>query len=267
MKTFNFDLISRYLLQLVLGSNLKLELELIESRFSLPGLDVYFCDEMTKLYQPIIYGGKYSIPPPEGMYYRVLYNNLVQEYCIVYYLYWLDQNCLGIMPIADHKYDYEPILIFLKPPNLFPVGVVNAGYSKYLGISCRFHKTEIRRIEYRERDEHERNFRYLTSPSPYYPYGRTRGKSCKTCIKKYPLPGSIYFEETRPLFALAACSHVFSGSEVSIIGDRLKVDLMRLTDAITEEWYGHSGIDEEPFDHDISDPFSFPHIRYYDPKQ
>ncbi len=253
-------------MQLTLGNSLKLELEPINSQFNLPELEVYFCDVMAKLYQPIIYGSKYSIPPPEGLYYRILYNNLLQEYCIQYYLYWLDQNCLGIMPIADHKYDYEPILIFLKPPNLFPVGIVNAGYSKYLGMSCRFHKTEIRRIEYMNRDEHEREFHYFTSPSPYYPYGGTEGRSCKTCVKKYPLSGSIYFEKTNPLFALTACSHVFSGSEASISGDRLKVDLKLLTDKIAEEWYGHFGLDEEPFGHDISDPFSFPYIKYFNPK-
>lgn len=253
-------------MQLILGNSLKLELEQIESRFSLPELETYICDEMAKLYQPIIHGGKYSFPPPEGMYYRILFNNLLKEYCVQYYLYWLDQNCLGIMPIADHKYDYEPILIFLKPPNLFPVGIVNAGYSKYLGISCRFHKTEIRRMEYTKRDENEREFQYLTSPSPYYPFGGSEGRPFKTCVKKYPLSGSIYFEETKPLFALTACSHVFSGAEASINGDRIKVDLRRLTDTIAEEWYGHFGIDEEPFGHDISNPFAFPYIKYYNPK-
>lgn len=218
-----------------MGNSLKFDLELAESRFSLPELEVYFSDKMAKLYQPIIYGSKYSFPPPEGMYYRILYNNSIQEYCLQYYVYWLDQNCMGIMPIADHKYDYEPILIFLKPPNLFPVGVVNAGYSKYLGLSCRFHKTEIRRIEYIERDEHEINFQYSTSRSPYYPFGGPEGKSSKTCVKKYPLPGSIYFEETKPIFALVACSHVFSGAEASLNGDRLKVTLKPLTDRIVEE--------------------------------
>ena len=76
------------------------------------------------------------------MYYRIIYNSLSQEFCIPYYVYWLDQNCMGIIPLADHKYDYESILIFLKPPSLFPVGVINAGYSKYLGVNCKFHKRD-----------------------------------------------------------------------------------------------------------------------------
>ena len=266
MKTFNARLKSGIILQVALGGSYNLELEVVMSRFCLPELEVYFCDQLAKLYQPIVNGNKFSFPSPEGIYYRIIHNNLTQEYCIQYFLYWLDQNCLGMMPIADHKYDYEPILIFFKPPNLFPIGVVNAGYSKYLGISCRFHKTEIRRIEYTLRDEHERDFQYLTSSSPYYPFGGASGRTCKTCIKKYPLSGAIYFEETRPLFALAACSHVFSGAEASLDGDRLQVDLKRLTDVVAEDWYEHFGPNEEPFGHDISDPFSFPYIRYYNPK-
>lgn len=157
-----------------MGNSLELELESIESNFSLPALQVYLCDQLAKLYPPIIYGSEYSLPPLEGMYYRIMYNSLNQEFCIQYYVYWFDQNCMGIIPLADHKYDYEPILIFLKPPYLFPVGVVNAGYSKCLGINCRFHKIEITIMEFNERDEHESNFEYFTSTSPYYLFGGAR---------------------------------------------------------------------------------------------
>lgn len=253
-------------MQLNLGNSLELELEPIESNFRLPTLQVYLCDQLANLYQPIIYGSEYSLPPPEGIYYRIMYNSLNQEFCIQYYVYWFDQNCMGIIPLADHKYDYEPILIFLKPPSLFPVGVVNAGYSKYLGIHCRFHKTEIRRMEFNERDQHETNFNYFTSRSPYYPFGGPKGRASKTCVKRYPLSGSLYFEETRPLFSLISCSHVFSGAEASIRGERLDLILRPLSDATVEEWYGHFGKDEEPFGHDISDPFSYPYIKYFDPK-
>jgi len=48
--------------------------------------------------------------------------------------------------MSNHKYDYEPIFVFIKPPNPIPYVIVNAGQSGTKGLSeCRFHKTEVRR--------------------------------------------------------------------------------------------------------------------------
>jgi len=62
------------------------------------------------------------------------------------------------------------------------------------------------------------------------------------------LPGSIYFKETRPLFALISCSHVFSGTVASLRVELLDLVLRLLLDAPVEEWYGHFGKNEEPLD-------------------
>lgn len=51
-----------------------------------------------------------------------------------------------------------------------------------------------------------------------------------------------------------------------IRGERLDLILRPLSDATVEEWHEHFGNNEEPFGHDISDPFSYPYIKYFDPK-
>jgi hypothetical protein len=46
------------------------------------------------------------------------------------------------------------------------------------------------------------------------------------------------------------------------------VQLKRLSDDVLNEWYKHhhSKPNEEPFGHDVSNPFEFPDIKYFDPK-
>ncbi len=243
------------------------EFDLIEqkSEFTIDTLATYFCDSLASQYLPIVYGGDYANPPPYGIYYRILYDEPRTEYCIQYFLYWLEQNCLGRLPLADHKFDYEPILIYLSPPERHPIGIVSGGYSKYLGPNCRFHKTEIRRKDILERDSAEDKFEFKTSPSPYYPFGGQEGVKSHVCIKKYPMVASVYFEDTRPLFGIISCSHVFSGADKDIKGHRLGIEIKQLDDEILQEWYNHNGPGEEIFGHDISNPFEFPYIKYYDP--
>jgi hypothetical protein len=110
---------------LILGDLNKFELEEKISQFTIPSLTTYFSDAFASLYQPIIYGREYSFPPPEGIYYRIILSESLGEFSIQYNVYWLDQNCLGRLPIADHKYDYEPIFIFVRPPKRYPVGIIN----------------------------------------------------------------------------------------------------------------------------------------------
>ncbi len=244
------------------------QMEKYESRFKIPLIESYFSDKMAEMFKPIIYGGEYSEPEPEGIYYRVLYRPELETICIQYYVYWLDQDCLGLLPIADHRYDYEPIFIYVKPPKPFPIGIVNAGYSKGLGMSCRFHKTEIRMKEFAERDFSEYETKYKTSPEPYYPFGSSEGLDGSTCIKKYPIVGAIYLSDLQPLFGIASCSHVFSGAEKDLHGKVLSIPLKRLDDKVLHEWYfeHHKDPRDEPFGHDVSDAFDFPYIKYSDPK-
>ena len=245
------------------------QLDKYESIFKTSANECNFCDDMGNLYKPIIYGGDYSDPNPKA---SIIVSCLIvgtNRVCIQYFIYWLEQNCLGLLPIADHTYDYEAIFIYLRPPEIFPVGIVNTGYSKSLGMSCRFHKTEIRREEYTERDFNEYEFPYKTSPAPSYPFGGSNGLNGSTCIRKYPLAGTVYMKELQPLFGIASCSHVFSGAEKDLHGRVLSLQtLKRLDDKILHEWYfeHYKNVNEEPFGYDVSDPFDFPYIKYSNPK-
>ena len=86
------------------------------------------------------------------------------------------QNCTKFIGISNHKYDYEPIFVFIKPPNPIPYGIVNSGQSRARAFGdCRFHKTEVRIREYPERDRIEEPFSFTTSRSPFYPFGGESG--------------------------------------------------------------------------------------------
>lgn len=265
------------MLQLSLGSIERYDLEEYNSKYATLELKVFFSDSLARRYQPIIYEG--NVPAnsddknstnAEGAYYRIVYNPNSNEICIQYFVYWLMQDCTGFVGISNHKYDYEPIYIFIRPSNLQPVGIVNSGASSnpVTVLECRFHKTEIRRQEYIARDEIEESCVFTTSPSPFYPFGGSTGQKAMNCIKRYPIAGTIYFENCTPLFGIYACYHVFSGAQDVLKGNRLDIPLRQLDDKVLEEWYWkhHNSPDEEPFGHDVSNPFEFPFIKYFDPK-
>jgi hypothetical protein len=262
-------------LDLTIGVGKTFALEESNSQYVIPGLHVYFSDILAKTYQPILYSGNefydHNNPSvqPEGIYYRIVFNASKDEYCIQYYVYWLNQNCTGFLNISNHKYDYEPIYIFFRPPYVFPVGIINSGESKVLGPNqCRFHKTEIRRKEYDVRDQFEASCAFKTSKAPYYPFGGSGGLEGRNCAKRYPIAGSIYFSEERPLFGIATCFHAFSGAESMLRGQQINLSLKRLNDDILLDWYKnhYKESSEEPFGHDVSNPFEFPHVKYVDPK-
>lgn len=262
-------------MQLTIGLTKKFDLEQFKSQFVVPRLDVYFCDSLAETYLPILYSGNEIYDrnnpsvQPEGIYYRIMSNLTQAEYCIQYFVYWLDQNCTRFIGISNHKYDYEPIYVYLKPSHNMPIGIVNSGQSKVLGLSkCRFHKTEVRGNNYNARDQVEVPWVFKTSKAPFYPFGGTDGVTGSNCIKRYPLAGSIYFSEERPLFGLATCFHAFSGAENLLKGEQIEVPLKRFDDEVLTDWYeNHSkNSDEEPFGHDVSNPFEFPHIKYTNPR-
>ena len=219
-------------MEITLGRIQNYLMERYDSQFKVPSVDVYFCDSLANLYMPIIYGADFHDPEPEGIYYRIMVSPSLNRLCVQYYIYWLDQNCFDILPIADHKYDYEPILVFIDLPTEFPVGIINAGYSGGLGMACRFHKTEIRMQEFQDRDFNEYQFSYQTSPAPSYPFGGAGGLPGSTCIKKYPLAGAVYLKGLQPMFGITSCSHVFSGAEKALRGKIMSIPLKRMDDQI-----------------------------------
>lgn len=249
---------------LQLGKAKEYDLQPEESKYLLEHLKVFFCDSLASDYAPIVYGGQFDEPKAEGLYYRILSDLNLAELCLQYYTYWMEQICLGGAS-ASHRYDYEPILLFLKPPQEHCYKVVNGGFSGRL--DCRFHKTEIH-IVGANRDEEEAPCISRTSPAPFYPFGGEHGQEIVNCVKQYPLEASIYFLDHHPVFGLRQCSHVFSGDATHFRQPRMNPPLRRLTDSILHEWYHeHRKSDrEEPFGHDVSNPFEFPHVKYFDPK-
>ena len=210
----------------MIGTPKGFKLEEVDSEYVLPSLKIFFSDELAQTYQPLIFSGdKYdendpSIQP-EGIYYRIARDALEQEYCIQYYVYWLEQNCTKFIGISNHRYDYEPIFVYLKPADPRPVGIVNSGQGKQLGILCRFHKAEVRRIEYQVRDPIEEKHPFTTSRSPFYPFGGENGVQGENCVKRYPISGSIYYDKWRPMFGIDTCFHSMSGAEGALHGQSI----------------------------------------------
>jgi hypothetical protein len=144
---------------------------------------------------------------------------------------------------------------------------VNGGFSND-PINCRFHKTEIHTTG-ANRDEKEAQNKCMTSPLPFYPFGGEHCREVTSCVKQYPLEASMYFLDHHPLFGLRECSHVFSGDAQYFRDPKIDVPIRELTDEVLYKWY-HKHYDsnyDQPFGHDVSNPFEFPHIKYFDPKE
>ena len=231
-----------------------------KSLYALPAYKVYFDEELANKYKPIVYSHECLSGDPEGLYYRIVKKPDREELCIQYYFYWLYQKCM-----VPHRYDYEPIFIYLKNEGS-PYLIVNGGLGS---MECNFHKNEIRPRE-GKRSTDVINYTEKMSPKPYYPFGKNGEVVCKGCIKEYPLDGDdLQFEESHPLFGIRACSNVFSGAGFNLHGYRFDPPLKRLTDKVLTEWYfnHYHNIDDMPFGHDVSDPFAYPYIRHSCPKE
>jgi len=175
------------------------------SRYLFDSLRVFYSEEFANMYKLIIYSGLEFINEndftinPEGMYYRIVFDQIKEEYCIQYFVYWLEQNCTDFINIKNHKFDYKPIYVYIKPPEPYPVGIVNAGKFQLLSFRCIFHRTEIRRVEYTRRDRIEYLYLFTSSPEPYFPFGGQNGRVGRNCVKTYPLAGSIFLDQFRTL--------------------------------------------------------------------
>lgn len=257
-----------YIMLLQLGEVKEFELESYESKYLIPKWKSYFNDEMAAEYQPILFNfkGIGSKPEPEGIYYRIISDTKYKNYCLQFYVYWEHQDCVGI---KNHRYDYEPIFIFLRIPRTQPTLVVNGGDGDASSGNLTFHRAEIHSAKLKRRDKSDRHCSYKTSSEPYFPCGGENGKDAEGWYKRYPLATTIYFEINRPLMGIKNCWHAFSGSCNEIEGcRRLTTPLNKLEDSLLEEWYyeHYKSKNEEPFGHDVSNPFEFPYIKYFNPK-
>ncbi len=236
----------------------KLKLRKEESDFVLPKYDVYFSSRLAKFYSPTVYSFVGNSKDPEGLYYRIIARKKLQEVCIQYFFYWEYQDCGP----TSHKYDYEPIFVYLKQNLIRPDMVVNGGLG---GPSCLFHKNEVRPRKGR-RSVSTRRFSSTLSPRPYYPFGRNGKLKIHGCYKNYPLKGNkdLKFQGQHSKFGIISCSNVFSGAKETLKGKLLKPPLKELDDNILNKWYfkHNKRRNDMPFGHDIANPFNFPYIKY-----
>jgi hypothetical protein len=98
---------------------------------------VHFDDELATKYRPIVYSHECLSGDPEAAYYRIVSDGDRGKICIQYFFYWAYQSCM----MASHRYDYEPIFIYLKEGSSSLQMIVNGGLG---GPECGFHKNEIR---------------------------------------------------------------------------------------------------------------------------
>ncbi|HET7285781.1 MAG TPA: hypothetical protein VFI70_13945, partial [Nitrososphaeraceae archaeon] len=239
------------------------DIEVGNSKFALPQYRVYFNDVLATKYKPIAYSHECLSGDPQAICYRIIANDATQDMCIQFFFYWANQYCM----MASHRYDYEAIFIYLEANDPNPQLIVNGGLG---GPECGFHKNEIR-PRAGERTGHELHFSEKTSSKPYYPFGKDDGSlKCEGCSEQYPLNGDdLRFEDQHPLFGIRACSNVFSGASYDLQGKRFDPPLKRLTDDVLTEWYfkHYNDEDDMPFGHDVSDPFSYPYIKYHSARE
>jgi hypothetical protein len=139
---------------------------------------------------PIIYSHECSSGPPEAAYYRVVADKEANDLCIQYFFFWKYQHCF----MVPHKYDYEPIFLYLKRTEKYPYLIVNIGIG---GPICRFTKIEIR-SKSGKKDTFDVFFKTNLSPAPYYPFGKKGKVQYEGCSRKYPLERArdLQFKDT-----------------------------------------------------------------------
>lgn len=230
-----------------------------KSKYVLSKYRVFFSEKFAERFKPTIFSHECLSGPPKAVYYRIVVKEQTSELCIQYFFYWSYQYCIG----SSHRYDYEPIFIYLKDgEGRHPYLIVNGGFG---GPDCNFHKIEIRPRS-GKRDRSAVHFEVKMSPKEYYPFGKDGNVRYKGCSHKYPLEGGkdLQFNGLHPLFGIRICSNVFSGANYDLQGPTFNPPLRRLSDRVLTQWYfkHYNDKDDMPFGHDIADPFTYPHIKY-----
>jgi hypothetical protein len=67
---------------------------------------------------------------------------------------------------------------------------------------------------------------------------------------------------------MVSCFNASSSAEKDLFDPILPVPLKSLTDDVLNEWYPkhNNKFNEEPFGHDVSNPFDFPYIKDLNPR-
>ncbi|MFX1582913.1 MAG: hypothetical protein ACFFCJ_11975 [Promethearchaeota archaeon] len=237
--------------------------------FVSPAYDVAYCDALAKRYKPIILDplGYGRMPvPPDFIAYRLVHDNRDQRLCIIYEVYWQRQDCHWRQFNKDHLHDYEQIQIHfnLSIGNLARVVVASGGPTRYGG-----HGVEIYRHKKQVTAEAVRR---KTASFESFPWGR---HNYEIWVLDQPIYNLVFIDK-RPVVRVSNCFHVFTGikwnqwkehkkkdEQENPIRYELKLPLLRLDRRILWQWYYQHR--ENQFAHDLSDPFTSPHILYYPP--
>jgi hypothetical protein len=168
----------------------------------------------------------------------------------------------------QHVYDYEPILLFTHKVGQLPFQVVFSGGDMLRG----FHWIEVHTSdEYLDTSIPYLKITTSIAPRCLYPFSFRGTRETTEELRIYKIADTLHpkhsstgkFLGTRLKLAIAEYHHVYS-----IKKSRRKplVDppLRMLSDAVLTRWYQRYFVEKsvEPFQHDVSDPFTIPFIRY-----
>ena len=160
-----------------------------------------------------------------------------------------------------HQYDFEPILVFLEDSEITKIAISGRG-----DLDSEPHRNDI----FVRQNYHNEGESIFSLQGPLY-------------IKGEQVPGTrpqrVIFKEFEDIklkyghdnmnnnhhskFAIVTCYHAFTGEEIyydEVVfkeKDILNFNLNKLTDDTLDEWYSRKG-----FGHEVSDPFTFPYIRF-----
>jgi hypothetical protein len=163
-----------------------------------------------------------------------------------------------------HDNDFEPILMFVKDSEIVKIVISARG-----SLDSEPHRNDI----YVKQNYHNEGESIFCLEEPLYVNGKR--------VPENPPPRIIFkeFEDTKlkygrdndddshhhhPKFAIVTCYHAFTGEEIyyddQVFEEEkniLNLALKKLTDDVLEHWYHDKG-----FGHEVSDPFTFPYIRF-----
>lgn len=227
-----------------------------------PGYRVCYCDQLARMYQPLLYHpydlGETPILP-DYIAYRLVHDSQNKKLCILYEVYWPRQDCEWHKANKDHEFDYEPLQIHLDLTDNYIEAVVVSSVGP---PSASFHGVEL--YTKIEKPFHEPK-KFRTSPSTRFPWGGLTGKYRNTHVRHLPLD-SLEFQATRPKISVINCYHAFMGSR----GRRnltgvpvLDLELRRLDKELLDVWYNKNKANR--YGRDLSKPLQYPHVMYSPP--
>jgi hypothetical protein len=161
-----------------------------------------------------------------------------------------------------HPYDFEPILVFVRNSEIIKAVISGRG-----DIDSEPHRNDIfAKQNYYSKGESifylEKTLLVKGKPMPLIPLPRVIFKEFEDSKLKYNEANNKDLNH-HPKFAIITCYHAFTAEKeyydeiVFKEKDAMSFSLEKLSDDLLDDWYEQKG-----FGHDVSDPFSFPYIRF-----